>query len=90
MDGQFEPLRSELADLRINLNVVSNDEHVPEIERHIRTTKERVRCIYNTLPFKKIPPRLVVEMVYASNFWLNAFPPADGVSDHGSHVIHQG
>eukprot|EP00978_Attheya_sp_CCMP212_P049346 scaffold651883_cov181-Attheya_sp.AAC.1 len=65
MDGQFEPLRVDLAELQMNLNTVSRDEHVPEIERYIRTTKERVRCIYNTLPFKKMPPRLLIEMVYA-------------------------
>jgi hypothetical protein len=35
MDGQFEPLRAELADLSITLNTISNDEHVPEIERNI-------------------------------------------------------
>ena len=81
MDGQFETLRSELADIQVNLNTVSANEHVPEIERHIRTVKERVRCIYNMLPFKKMPSRLIIEMVYASTFGLSAFPPADGVSD---------
>ena len=33
------------------LNTVSNDEHIPEIECHIRTVKECVWCVYNTLPF---------------------------------------
>ena len=32
MDGQFEPLRGALAEMKINLNTASNDEHVPEIE----------------------------------------------------------
>ena len=41
MDGQFEPLRGNLAELGITLNTASNDEHVPEIERQIRTVKER-------------------------------------------------
>jgi hypothetical protein len=27
-----------------------------------------------------MPPRMVIEMVYSSNFWLNSFPPDDGVS----------
>ncbi len=31
MDGQFECLRADLADMQINLNVVSNDEHVPRV-----------------------------------------------------------
>jgi hypothetical protein len=71
VDGQFELLRGELAGLGIAVNCVSRDEHVPEIERHIRTVKERTRCIYNQLSFKKMPARITIEMVYSSNFWLN-------------------
>ena len=41
MDGQFEPLRGNLAELGIILNTASNDKHVPEIERQIGTVKER-------------------------------------------------
>ncbi len=81
MDGGFESMRADLADLRITLNTVSNAEHVPDIERHIRTIKERTRCVYNMLPFQKMPHRLVIEMVYMCNFWLNTFPPGDGISD---------
>ena len=63
MDGQFEPLRGDLADMGIQLNTVSNDEHAPEIERQIRTLKERTRGIYCTLPFHKIPRCLIIEML---------------------------
>jgi hypothetical protein len=80
MDGQFESLRANLANLQINLNMVSNDEHIPKIKQRICTVKERTRCIYNTFPFCQVPPRMIVEMVYSSNFWLNSFPPEDGVS----------
>ena len=80
VDGQFESLHGDIADLGIVLNTVSNDEHVPKIERYIRTVKERIQCVYNTLPFCKMPPRLVIKIVYASMFWLNVFPPTDGVS----------
>ena len=80
MDGQFEPLRGDLADLGIQLNTVSNDEHVPEIERQIRTLKERTRAIYCTLPFRKMPRRLIIEMLYAANYWLNMFPRKGGIS----------
>jgi len=34
----------------INVNITGRDEHVPEIERYIRTVKERTRAIINTLP----------------------------------------
>ena len=80
MDGQFEPLRGNLAELGILLNTASNDEHVPEIERQIRTVKERTRAIYCTLPFNKMPRRLIIVMVYAANYWLNMFPRKGGVS----------
>ena len=79
-DGQFETLRGDLAEMQIQLNVASDDEHVPEIERHIRTIKERTRCIYNMLPFKKLPPAIIVEMVACSTFWWNSFPPEGGVT----------
>ena len=62
------------------LNTASNDEHVPEIERQIRTVKERTRAIYCTLPFQKMPRRLIIEMVYAANYWLNMFPRQGGIS----------
>jgi len=63
----------------INLNVTLRNEHVPEVERYIRTIKERVRAIASMLPFKKYPPRLIVRMVYNAVFWLNTFPHKDSV-----------
>ena len=80
MDGQFEPLRGNLAELGILLNTASNDEHVPEIERQICTVKERTQAIYCTLPFQKMPRHLLIEMVYAANYWLNMFPRPGGIS----------
>jgi hypothetical protein len=50
------------------------------VERYIRTIKERVRSIYNSLPFKRMPSGLIVEMTYASVFWLNCFPHPHGIS----------
>ena len=64
----------------IQLNTVSNDEHVPEIERQIQTLKEQTRAIYCTLPFHKIPHHLIIEMLYAANYWLNMFPRKGGIS----------
>ena len=34
-----------------------------------------------TLPFNKLPARMIIELIYCSVFWLNAFPHEDGVSD---------
>ena len=40
MDGQFEPIHSDLAGLRITLNTIANDKHEPEVEHYIQTLKE--------------------------------------------------
>ena len=74
-DRQFESIRPQLADMGMTLNTVAAGEHVPEIERYIRTVKERCRCKFNMLPFKKHPTRMNAENVYDSISWLNAFPP---------------
>ena len=79
-DNQFESMRGDIADLGAIVNVVSRDEHVPEIERYNRTIKERVRSQYNMLPFDCIPPVLLVELVYSQVFWRNMFALRGGVS----------
>lgn len=65
----------------ITLNMASNDEHVPKIKHYIRTIKEWTCCVHDMLPFCWMPLQMIIKMVHASAFWLNVFPPADGVSD---------
>ena len=62
MDREFVPLRGGLAELGVTLNIMSRDEHVGDIKRYIHRVKERMCAIYNTLPFQKIPMRLVIKM----------------------------
>ena len=91
MDGEFGHLLGELASLGVTLNETSHDEHLGEIERFIRTVKERMRAIYNTLPFQKIPARLVAEMAKACMFWLNSLPPQSNFGNALSpHTIVMG
>jgi hypothetical protein len=81
-DGEYESMIGDFWGLKIRLNTTAKGEHVPEIERYIRTTKDRCRCVYNTVPFDRIPSRMTtVELVYASQFWLNMFPSNDRVPD---------
>ena len=80
MDGEFVPLRGGLAEIGVTLNETSRDEHMGDIERYIRTIKERMRSIYNTMPFHKVPARLVIEMAKTAVFWFNAFPVLGGAS----------
>ena len=68
MDGEFERIHEPLADVGIQLNMTSRDEHVGEIECYIHVVKERVRAIYNTLLFTHMPPRLILEMAKSAVF----------------------
>ena len=85
-DPEFEPLRTAFP----QLNTCGADEHVPEIERFIRTVKDRVRSVYHSLPYKYVPRLLLVHLVKAAVFWLNAFPHRDGISDQSPRYIMTG
>jgi len=78
MDNEFECLRSLVP--IIVVNTTAANEHVPEIERRIHLIKERGRGYLNTLPYKKIPQLMLVELIYHVVLWLNAFPMKSGVS----------
>ncbi len=79
MDNKFEKLRNLVPILAIN--TMAAREHVPEVERKIRLIKERGRGILNTLPFKKMPRLVLIELIYHVVLWLNAFPAKSGVSE---------
>jgi len=76
---EFRPLQGSYAGTSFNL--CTEDEHVPEIERYIRTTKDHTRCGYNLLPFERVPRIMLIRLVCNAVFWLNASPHSDGVSD---------
>ena len=79
MDNEFEKLVEHLPTVVVNLTAAR--EHVPEIERRIRLIKERGRGIKNTLPFKKLPKLILVEMVNFVVMWLNNFASKSGISE---------
>ena len=74
MDGRFEPLRGDLAEMKITMNACSEAEHIGDIERLDRTVKERARRVVTHLPYNKLPGRMVIELVHLCAFWLNVFP----------------
>jgi hypothetical protein len=43
--------------------------------------KEHGRGILNTLPFKKMPQIMLIELIYHALLWLSAFPMKSGVSE---------
>jgi hypothetical protein len=78
-DPEFQPLKGKLEGT--SLNLCAQDEHVHDVERYIRSIKDRARSGYNSLPFPYVPRLVVIRLVGNTVFWLNAFPVADGVSD---------
>ena len=79
MDGEFEPICSGLLGLFITPDNVSRDEHVPESERNVRTVKDRVRSVLNSLPFRNISDCMVIDIFLGQVFWLNVFTNKYGI-----------
>ena len=75
-DLQFEPLRNRL--LPIHLNVAAQDDHVGDVERSVRTIKERVRSTVHGLPYRWYPVIMVKELVIHAIKSLNQLPSAFG------------
>ena len=90
-DHEFEHLRPWYP----NINTTAADEHVPDIERHIRTIKDSTRSTYRMLPYRHIPRIVLIHLVKNAVFWLNAVPANDGIARRfspryimtGQHVV---
>ena len=56
-DGAFTPLQAFVNTVygAPQLNLLSADEHVPDVKRWIRVIKERVRAIVYSIPFNMLP-----------------------------------
>jgi len=39
----------------ITMSTTASKRHVPKVESYIRTIKERIRAMTNTLPFEQLP-----------------------------------
>ncbi len=72
MDGEFKKIKPLLPTLECNTTAAK--EHVSEVERMIRTLKERTRGLLATLLSLHVPKRMKIEFVYFIVLWLNAFP----------------
>ena len=78
-DMEFECIKNDL--LPTQFDIAPNDAHVPEVERSIRTIKERVRADIHDMPYKRLPKLMIIELVRRAVKCLNQFPAPDGVSD---------
>ena len=88
-DIEFECIRPDV--LPIDMHIVPADSHVGEIERSIRTLKERIRSTVHGLPFKRLPKLMIKELTKHGVQCLNRFPWKNGVSqDMSPHSIVTG
>ena len=69
MDMEFDKIRDVLP--MVEVNTTAAQEHVPEIERRIRTIKERARSVTSDFPFNPVPMLVLVQTVYTIYLWLN-------------------
>ncbi len=72
MDMEFEKLKSMMPHMA--LNTTAAREHIREVEQKIRVIKERARGTFNTLPYKKLPKLIVIELLHFCVMWMNSFP----------------
>jgi hypothetical protein len=78
MDMEFEKLRTMMP--HVALNTTAARKHVGEVEQKIRVIKERARGTFNTLPYKKLPKLMVIELLHFCIMWMNSFPVKSGIS----------
>jgi len=72
-EGAFAALEPWLVGKGIIVNPASKGEHVPDIERAIRTVKERVRSYIVMLPYRICLP-ILTHLVYFCVTMINSFP----------------
>jgi hypothetical protein len=77
-DSEFACICEDIRPVAIN--IVPPDSHVGEIERSIRTIKERLRTCVHGLPFKRLPKLMLSEMITHAVRCLNQFPWRNGIS----------
>jgi hypothetical protein len=78
MDMEFEKLRTMMP--HVALHTTAAREYVGEVEQKISVIKERARGTLNTLPYKKLPKLMVIELLHFCVMWLNLFPVKSGIS----------
>jgi hypothetical protein len=64
----------------INMDIVTPDTRVGEVERSIRTVKQRIRSCAHGLPFKQLPKLMVQHIVSDAVRYLNQFRRKNDIS----------
>ena len=81
-DMEFVSIRNSI--LPVRLDATARNEHVPSVERSIRSVKDRMRTIVHGLPYKSYSPLMLRSLAYFTVRLMNSFPAPNGVSDDHS------
>ena len=73
-DNEFDHDDFHHLALPANLHICAQNEHVPIIERSIRTVKERARAICQGLPYLHFPKLMTISLLESIERWLNILP----------------
>ena len=73
-DNEFDSDKYRLLFLLVNLHFCVQGEHVPVIERSIRTVKERIRSTWQGLPHTSLPRIMFASLLERVEGILNNFP----------------
>ena len=78
VDLDFKSLEEKI--FSTNLNTTGARDHVPEIERQIHASKERMRAHNANLTFTRFTRHMTIDLAKNVVMFLNAFPPKSGLS----------
>ena len=77
LDKEFQKLENRVS---AHLEICAARQHIHRIERDVRSVKDRMRCFWVPLPFKKAPKLMVDECLIMVISCLNDFPSKNGIS----------
>ena len=79
-DNEFNVDSIKEALMPTKMTIYAKNEHVPIVERSIRTIKERCQCHCHSVPYKRHTKLMTRHLVENVVHWLNAFPLKNGIS----------
>jgi hypothetical protein len=82
MNMEFVKLKNLLP--HVAVNTMAAREHVSKIKQKISVIKERARGTISTLPNKKLPRLMVIELLHFCMMWMNSFLVGSGISEKWS------
>ena len=76
-DGQFKCLKNIIHD--IDIDIYNVEDHVNVVERSIQTVEQIIRCMVQSLPFRRLTRVMVRRLATAATRNLNQFPVDEGI-----------